>query len=470
LDESAPLYDPGLPLTEKESVRMAIPGDNYVLRLREKDGTLIHMNVLDLAHTGPTERAALVEWAYGPRATVDVAGFSILRIDPLGKIVGQFAKTLCSFPGLECGNFELETGTLLPVIDGFLLAGTAKNIFNGVQHPFAMRMNNAGDVRWARKYVADVGHPTTAKITSMVPLEKPNFLLSALSSDDETWLFQIDGSTGDVTSSRLMSSLRIRRLRRTSLGVLAVGETNTLLSPEPAILALDSTTATPIWLRTSTWEKPDPDSGVRWLDIAEGKDVLLVVGNAVGHVNEISPWMAFLDKNSLPTPADIIKVIVPELGEQPVRLRSVVNHQDIVIPIKEGAVNSIFCVTGDLQKQPWSFAIAEDGTVHWQKKLLLPEKSEGRQVPIIWPSFDEIITGGFATTGSTSRAFIASSPVINGRGSMTCSEETAVTFPKAVLHQHARLPSYDPLSMRTLDWSSDQGRELDGKKGCLNLQ
>ncbi len=129
---------------------MAIPHENYVLRLHEKDGTLIHMNVLDLAHTGPAERAALVEWGYGPRASVDTAGFSIIRFDPLGNVLGQFSKTLCVLSGIECGNFELETGFLVPMTDGFILAGTAKHIYNGVQHPFAMRMDMAGNVRWTR--------------------------------------------------------------------------------------------------------------------------------------------------------------------------------------------------------------------------------------------------------------------------------------------------------------------------------
>jgi hypothetical protein len=153
---------------------MAIPGENFVLRLHENDGTLIHMNVLDLTVTSARERVALVEWAYGIRATADTAGFSILRFDPLGKLLVQISKTLCSFSGIECGNFQLETGTLLPLIDGFLVAGTATNIFSGVQHPIAMRMDNAGNVRWAHTYVADVGHPTTARIMSIVPLQAPD--------------------------------------------------------------------------------------------------------------------------------------------------------------------------------------------------------------------------------------------------------------------------------------------------------
>ncbi len=265
--------------------------------------------------------------------------------------------------------------------------------------------------------------------------------------------------------------MRVRRLRMTTLGVLAVGETNELNSPEPTILALDAMGATPIWIRTATWEDEGGDIGVRWFDIAEGKDVLLVVGNVLGHLgNEISPWMAFLDKNSLPRPADIIKVMVPKLGDDPVRLRRVTNHQDIVIPLKESDVNSIFCVTGDVKKQPWCFAIAEDQTILWQKQLRTPAGSEGREVPIIWPSFEEIITGGFSTTGSTSRGFIASSAVTNGRGTTDCSQETSVTFPAGKLYQHAPLPEDEPLDMHIVDWSSDQGRDLDVKKGCLNLQ
>lgn len=452
---------------------MAIPGENFVLRLHEQEGSLIHMNVLDLAVTGAAERAALVEWAYGLRANADFAGFSILRFDPLGRVVGQISKTLCLLSGLECGNFQLETGCLLPLIDGFLVAGTATNLFSGVQNPIALRIDNAGTVRWVWKYVADVGHPTTAKITSIVPLDAPDrYLLSAISSDDDTWLFQIDGVSGTIADTRLIPSTHVRRLRMTSIGVLAVGER--LAEPDmeiaPIILALDSTSAAPLWLRWFTWENEGPDIGVRWFDIAEGNKVLLVVGNVVGHVNEVSPMMAFLDKASLPTPGDIIKVIVPTLGDDPVRLRAVINHQDLVIPLIGDAVFSAFCVTGDLNQQPWSFAIAEDETLLWQKTLRTPATSTGREVPVIWASFEEVISGGFVTAGSILRGFVVSSPVTNFRGSSGCSEETGVTFPEGILFAERELPSHEPLVMRTLDWSSDQGRDLDVKRGCLDMQ
>jgi len=450
---------------------MAIPGENFVLRLHEKDGNLIHMNVLDLAVVSATERAALVEWGYGARTTVDTGGFSIIRFDPLGNVLGQFSKTLCTISGVECGNYVLETGTLLPMIDGFLLAATATHIFTGVQNPIAMRMDFAGNVRWAHKYVADVGHPTTARITSIVPLQTPNrYLISAVSSDDETFLFQIDGGSGMITSSRLVWFMRGRRLRMTTLGVLMVGEMNGLESPEPVILALDPMTASPVWIRLWMHEDEGGDRGVRWFDIAEGNDVLLVVGNFVGHVDEVSPMMAFLDKHSLPTPGKIIKNLVPTLGDNPVRLRAVINHQDLVIPLTGGPVNSIFCVTGDVNKEPWSFAIAEDETLLWQKKLRIPAKTEGREVPVIWASYEEVISGGYVTTGSTPRGFIASSPVTNGRGSSNCSVETNLTFPEGTLHDRGALPEDEPLTMRTLDWSSDQGRDLDVKVGCLDMQ
>src|SRR5258707_5845634 len=82
--------------------------------------------------------------------------------------------------------------------------------------PIALRIDNAGTVRWVWKYVADVGHPTTARITSIVPLEAPDrYLISAVSSDDDAWLFQIDGASGTITDTRLISSTHIRRLRMT---------------------------------------------------------------------------------------------------------------------------------------------------------------------------------------------------------------------------------------------------------------
>ena len=219
-----------------------------------------------------------------------------------------------------------------------------------------------------------------------------------------------------------------------------------------------------------TWEDEGGDRGVRWFDIAEGNNVLLVVGNIVGHTNnEISPMMAFLDKHSAPSPGDFIKIFVPAEGDSPVRLRSVINRQDLVIPLEGGDVYSAFCVTGDVNKQPWSFAIAEDQTLLWQKKLRTPAMSEGREVPVIWPSFEEVITGGFTTTGSsTPRGFIASSAMTNGRGTSDCSEETHVTFPEGTLHAHRSLGEDEPLTMRTVEWSTDQGQDLDVEKGCLD--
>jgi|GEM_PF-7040862 len=453
---------------------MAIPGENFVLRLHEKEGTLIHMNVLDLAVTGPAERVALVEWAYGQRASVDVAGFSIIRFDPLGNVLGQISKTLCSFSNFECGNFVLETGVLIQVSDGFIIAGTATNIFTGYPNPIAIRIDNAGNVRWAHKYVADVGHPTTARVTSAVALQTPNrYLISAFNTEDETWLFQIDGASGFITSSRLNSSLHIRRLRMTSLGVLAVGETTNIegFQVEPVVLQLDAMNATPGWMRSFTWEPEAGDIGVRWFDIAEGNDVLLVVGNVVGHLmNDISPMMAFLDKHSLPTPGDIIRIMVPTMSTDLVSLRSVINHQDLVIPLTGSDVYSAFCVTGEVNKQPWSFAIAEDQTLLWQKKLRIPATTEGSQWPVVWASYEEIISGGYATTGSKRRGFIASSPVTNGRGHANCSEETHLTFPPETLHEHRELGEDEPLNMRALDWATDAGRDLDVMKGCLDMQ
>jgi hypothetical protein len=167
-------------------------------------------------------------------------------------------------------------------------------------------------------------------------------------------------------------------------------------------------------------------------------------------------------------PGDFIKIFAPIEGDSPVRLRAVVNHQNLVIPLTSDDVDSAFCVTGDLNNEPWSFAIAEDQTLLWQRKLRTPASSEGREVPVIWPSYEEIITGGFVTTSSTPRGFIASSAMTNGRGVSNCSEETNVKFPEAILYTHPAPGEDEPLAMRTLDWFSDQGQGLDVKRGCLD--
>jgi len=458
---------------------MAIPNDNFVLRLHEqKNSTLVDMNVLDLVVTGPAERTALVAWAYGARGSAEMAGFSVIRFDPLGNVIpdmpgklGKFSKTLCRFKDIECGNFRLETGFLVPTPDGFIIAGTATSIFNGEQNPIAVRVDNLGNIRWGRKYVADVGHPSTAKITSIVPLATPNrYFISAINSDDDTLFFQIDGS-GTLLDFHLFSGTHIRRMRMTTLGVLAVGEIlRGGFDPAPAICAFAATDARPLWIRWAIWEHELPEHGVRWFDIAEGESMLLVIGNVGGRFGDDSPMMAFLDKAKLPTTTDVIKTFVPTLGTDPVRLHAVVNHQDLVIPLKGGDTFSAFCVTGEVKQQPWKFVIKDDGTMLFQKKLRIPDGAKGSETPVVWASYEEIVTGGFVTTGSTPRGFIASSPVTNGRGSSTCSAETAVILMEDHLYAEQGILGLENVNMHMTDWSISEGRDLDLMKGCLDVQ
>jgi hypothetical protein len=454
---------------------MAIPNDNFVLRLREpKNFPLIGMSVLDVAVTGLAERAALVEWRGS-----DMAGFSIIRIDPLGnvvpdvagKLLGKISKTLCRFKAVECGNFRLETGYLLPLSDGFIIAGTATGIFSGEQNPFAVRIDNLGNIRWGRKYVGDVGHPSTAKVTSIIPMLLPNrYLISAINSDDDSLVFQIDGS-GTLIDSQLVSDAHIRRMRMTTLGVLGVGEIlRGGFNPEPAIFAFTGTDARGLWTRWAIWERELPDHGVRWFDIAEGESMLLVIGNVGGRFGDDSPMMAFMDKAKLPTTTDKIKTYIPTLGTDPVRLRAVVNHQDLVIPLKGGDTFSAFCVTGEVNQQPWKFVIKDDATLLFQKKLRIPDGAKGSEAPVVWASFEEIITGGFVTTNTIPRGFIASSPVTNARGSSMCSAETDVVMKEDFLYAEYGIPAAVPVPMHMTDWSIDEGRDPDILKGCLDAQ
>lgn len=450
---------------------MAIPNENYVLRLHEKEGSLYHMRVLDLLVTGPAERTALVEWGYG--RPMDQAGFSVIRFDPLGKVLSQFSKTLCLFSNVECGNYSLETGSLIQMKDGFIIAGTATNIYTGVPHAIAIRVDNVGNIRWGRKYVHDIGHPSTSKIMSIVPLATPDhFLISASTSDDDTILYTIEGGSGTLLESHMLYDTVVYRLRRTSFGVLAVGALlKGGLNPSPAIFAFTDTDVRPLWVRWAIWEKERGEHGIRWFDVAEGESKLLLIGNEGGHFGDDSPMMTLLDKSMLPKTTDVIKTFVPTLGDKPVRLRSAVNHQDLVIPLTTGGDTfSAFAVTGEVDQQPWLFVIKDDGTMLFQKKLRIPDGAQGGASPVIWASYEEIISGGFVKTGSTPRGFIASSPVTNLRGTSMCSAETPVVLVEDHLYAEIGLLGLDPLNMHMTDWSIDEGRDVDVKMGCLDLQ
>ncbi len=198
--------------------------------------------------------------------------------------------------------------------------------------------------------------------------------------------------------------------------------------------------------------------------------MLLVVGNVGGRFGDDSPMMAFLNKAKLPTTTDVIKTLVPMLGDDPVRLRAVVNHQDLVIPLKGGDTFSAFCVTGEVKQQPWKFVIKDDGTLLFQKKLRIPDGAKGSETPVVWASFEEIVTGGFVTTGSTPRGFIASSPVTNARGSSTCSAETMVIMGEDHLYAEQGVLGFEILNMHMTDWSISEGKDLDVLRGCLDVQ
>jgi hypothetical protein len=156
----------------RKDVCMAIPAENFVLRLHETAGNADpHECSRSRRHrrdgTGRTGGVGVRH----ARATANLAGFSILRFDPLGRVLRQISKTLCSFSNIECGNFQLETGCLIPLVDRFIVAGTATNIFGGVQ--------NAGSAARRQRRDGPAGFGSTSR-TSCIrrPRRSPRSCLS----------------------------------------------------------------------------------------------------------------------------------------------------------------------------------------------------------------------------------------------------------------------------------------------------
>jgi hypothetical protein len=458
---------------------MPAPGENFVLRLFEGQPNLVHMNVLDLGVAGVADTVALVEWAYSASAApiVSVAGFSVMRFDITGKLLWQVSRTLCALPNVECGQWEIEGG-LARTPNGFIVAGSGININDTARKPlmFAMRIDDAGALLWARTYAPTGPTLYPGRITSIAPMNLPDhYLIAAFNSVDETWLFVIDGS-GVVKNSAIAPVMRVRRLRATpTQGICAIGESNPDGTPDPAILNIDPMTLAPRWWRSYTYGLSGFLFGVRWYDIAEGDRSLLVAGNLVSNVTELaqSPLLAFVATDTAAPPAvgEVRSAFLPAMGADPIHLRGVASFVEEIVPLAPGDRKARFAVTGDVKQQPWQFVIDEDGVIEWQKRYRTTGADTGKLAPTAWPAFQHILAGGSVTTGgSRSRGFLTSSPVIAPGGEKHCSTEINVTFPDHVLYSHAMTPRFEPITITAGECYHEQGPLLTVKKECLDAQ
>ena len=460
---------------------MATPGENFVLRLLEAvdQPNLVHMNVLDVAVAGVADTVALVEWAYGIGASprVTLAGFSVLRFDLHGNLMWQLSRELCTFNNLECGQWEIE-GHLARTSNGVIVAGSGTKIDDPARKAllFAMRIDDVGAVLWARTYAPKDPIPEYARIASIAPMSVADHFLIAANTffDDDAWLFEIDGG-GKVVNSALMPFLTVRRLRATpTQGIFAVGSLSNLPPlnmTHAAILNIDPARFSMRWQRNYFYGGESFLRGVRWFDIAEGDHSLLVVGNFVSDVTEVSPMMAFVETDAAgPRVGDVRSAFVPAKGDHPVRLRGVASFVEEIVPLAGAKRKARFAVSGDVEQQPWQFLIDENGVIEWQKSYRISAGATGKLAPIRWPAFQHILAGGSIATGSRQRGFLTSSPLTPQPSDLHCSTGIAVDFLDQVLYQQQALPELETLTLEARDCYHDAGPLLRVKKGCLDSQ
>ena len=440
---------------------MPVPGENYLLRLKETRPSLARMTVLDTCVIGVADTVTLIEWSYATDA-----GFTLVRTDAAGAIVWSRSRTLCTSAGAECGKYQIERGALARTPDGIIVAGAARLFGAAKPTNFAVRFRDDGTVLWVKRYQSIPTPPEELLpdfIEAITAMGAPDRYLVAANTESDTHLFQIDGA-GNVVSAERWTETRVRRLRLTPTQILAVGECAILTNLMALVQSLDRMTGARAWLR-GYWDRtPAAFLGYRWYDVAEGDTSLLVVGQHRNYVDETRPAMAFLNKSN----GDLLKMLQPVLGDTPVRLRGVASRQDVIVPLRPGPATALFAVVGEAGTDPWSFVIDEDQTLQWQKRLRMLAGSTGKFNAVVWPSYDDIAGAG-TTIGST-RAFVASSPYVIGRGKRTCSDETKLTFNSPFLEHYRIGISVDAMRVESSPFSNDQGAELAMSFQCLDVQ
>ncbi|MGN6183691.1 MAG: hypothetical protein ACTHQM_08570 [Thermoanaerobaculia bacterium] len=442
---------------------MPIPGENYILRLKETRASLQRLKVLDVC-SDLVETLVLAAYSHGGAST-NFAGLLLMRVNPLGVVVFKKSFTLC-FDGF-CGVLDIEQAAFTRAPNGVIVAGTGIHINDGKPHMFAARINDAGTVLWVRRYNHINPLPETllpGHISSITTLGEPERYLIGANSEEDAWFFQIDGN-GVIKRTDRFDSGRVMRLRTSGRQVLAAGDTRHITSVDGWIQSFDRMTGVPGWSRRYRIVEPD---GVTWSDVAEGAGSIMLIGQRTrGITIELEAHVAFVD----PMNGDLQWArTLRDPDKKPVRVRTVVNRQDEIVPLAGGPVTSTFAVAGEIGIDPWLFMIGEDRTVAFQKRLRTADgTTASRSHGIVWPSYEDLVVGG-ATGGSVQRGFIESTSVTNGRGFANCSMETNVQFVDTDLREVGDGMSMLPLTIDSSSLDSEQGPDVNATRGCLDAQ
>jgi hypothetical protein len=443
---------------------MAIPGEDFLLRLREATTPSLRVNVLDLIAAPVADPVALCDWEAGDAAGLRNAGFALIRFDPLGNVRWQLSRVFCGpGPADACGKWVLQAGAITSMSPGFLIVGTIVRAGTDVPQMIAMGVTDGGGIMWLRSYTGFIGgRSVQGRAIGVVPLAAPGeYLVAANSAEaNDSWFFKIDGNGIASGTAFIVPNTTVRRLRALpTQRICAVGEKYIAArTPRAWILNIDPTTIKPVWERVYD-SGPQPDqTGVRWFDIAEGETSMVAVGNLVSGIDERIPLFASLGKDTAPPPGpgETRWARQARFAGERIRLRGVASFQN--------ADASAFSFCGDFDAFPWHFAMIEDGAVSWQKAYRIPPDSEGTLAPIVWPAFDQIVVGGHVSSDGV----MASSRFAIDSGTTRCASETHAEFPFVEMTSEAQTSPMPTFTVVTAEWFDDQAPPLNADRGCLD--
>lgn len=431
---------------------MAVPREDYDLRLGWTDPSALTSTVLDLVAVSHDEVVALIAWQASPGGKFLEAGFSVIRFTAAGKIRWQTNLTICGSAALaDCGKWVLDHGAIT-TDDGtrFIVIGTIINIDTpGIFDTIGVGIDDGGVVAWKLFY-----HTTLAigRAIGIAPLAKSGefLVVSRNAAQTDTWLYAIDRNGAVLTTPPLIRFFkrfpqRLRALPTQGLCILGTSHEDPD-HPMGWILNIDPTTGSRAWERTYN---PGDGTQLRWCDVAEGKDALIAIGNSSPGVK---PFVVTLANNS-----------APDVGNVRAAFRPAADDTDIVV---NGIAPSSIC--GSFNEGPWHIAIDDWVKFLWQKKYDHGH-SKGSLTPIVFTNSDAVVVGGFAVVGGTPvRALLVQSKfTIGSPAPFGCGEETNAVFQPIDLSSEAIESTIGDLFIASNPGFVNQARPVETEEGCL---
>jgi len=448
---------------------MAIPGEDFVHRLHKPSSSLLFARVLDVMTTSARFCVVVVSWAYGTPGNVTVAGFSVLRFDALGNLVWQTSKELSYPDGSERGKWIVENATMVEAVH-HNLAGAAVHAVTGEVMMFGAGFDDPpimGDPPvdvWAKRYYSDIVAPLP-RITSMAKMALVGDSVISATYQSRSYLIQVD-ELGSVQKAWELESVSIQRLRSTpdprffALGTYAFDP-----SMPTGGLRMEFDSGTLKFLAGVRNTDASPVFPLRWTDIALGDKAWCMVGHKYDSAgNEVSPMIAFTNSAGYVDWAS-----EPVYGNDPVSVRRVTNHRDVIVTAGPFPTTSAYAVCGKAGKQPWLMLMNEDRSIQWQKNFRTPSGATGRFETVAWPSYDQVLTGGHFDSNVPRGVFAASRTVI-GHGSSNCGVDAKVSFPERRLETYGTSTTIRGKNFFDQKTPLFDGPMLEIATGCLDME